>query len=134
MEVVFHQAKAWLEKKTPGAAHNKGYPSTASAVLSLMEIGSTEIAAIGGAKIEGFPPVVAENIQTEPNITIFCRVQKQEPDWSDVDHVLLGIDHFAEPDFKQLAQISADYGCGISSNWIAEDCTQRYGIFELKGE
>src|ERR1700678_1133828 len=45
IEVVFKQAEEWIKANTPGAKRVKT-SSTASAVLSLVETGATEIAAI----------------------------------------------------------------------------------------
>jgi prephenate dehydratase len=131
IDVVFLQAGQWLSERIPAAKHNKTFNSTAAAVRSLLEIGSTEIAAIGGREAAQIP-ILAHNIQTEPNVTIFCRVEKREPDWGAVDFVLVAIDDYSESGFELLMNLAAEHGCGISANWIVEQCVQRVGIFEIR--
>ena len=130
IEVVFRQAEAWLEEHTPHAKMIKT-SSTASAVLSLIETGTTEIAAIGGPEVAQVP-ILAKNIQTEPNVTTFCRIQKAAPPWDRVQFVLVAIEGFDEESGKSLMSLAADYGCAIGANWIVDDHCQHIGIFELK--
>jgi len=131
IDVTFLQAGDWLRAQIPEAKHNKTFNSTAAAVRSLGDAGSTKIAAIGGREA-GMIPILAQNIQTEPNVTIFCRVEKREPDWSKVGFLLVAIDDYNESAYENLMNLSAEHGCGISANWIIEQCVQRVGIFEVR--
>lgn len=130
IDVVFKQAEDWLAEHAPTAALAK-FPSTASAVLSLVDSGSLEIAAIGGREVASVP-ILAADIQTEPNVTTFCRIQKEAPDWALSDYVLVAIDPFDESLVKALMNFAADYGCAIGANWIVDDHCQHIGVFELK--
>jgi prephenate dehydratase len=131
IEVVFAQAEEWLQANVPQAIHNRTYPSTAAAVQSLVETGALDIAAIGGEEAAAVP-VVAKNIQTEPNVTIFCKVERNEPDWDSLEHLLVAITDFNDPAFEALMNLAADFGCGICSNWILDHYVSRVGVFEIK--
>lgn len=130
IDVVFRQAEDWLAQNVPTAKPVK-FPSTASAVLSLVDSGSSEIAAIGGQEVARVP-ILAKDIQTEPNVTTFCRIQKEAPDWEKADYVLVALDPFEESLFKALMNYAADFGCAIGANWIIDDHCQHVGVFEIK--
>jgi len=130
IEVVFLQAQQWLMKNMPLAVQ-KPFPSTAAAVQSLTEIGSTTLAAIGSKEAAEIP-IRAENIQTEPNVTIFCKVEKNPPDWDRIDHLLVGVDDFADSKAELLIACAAGFNCGIASNWVVSDPVRRIGIFEMR--
>lgn len=130
IDVVFKQAEQWLEENAR-TAKKVTFQSTASAVLSLCESGALDVAAIGGKEVATVP-VLARDIQTEPNITTFCRVQKEAPQWDSVEYVLMAIDPFDETSWKALMNLAADYGCAIAANWVIDDHCQRIAIFEMK--
>ncbi len=130
IEVVFRQAQHWLKENMPSAIQ-KPFSSTAAAVQSLTEIGSRTLAAIGSKEAAAIP-IRAENIQSEPNMTIFCKVEKNPPDWDRMDHLLVGVDDFAESKSDSLIECAVSFNCGIASNWIVSDPVRRVGIFEMR--
>ncbi len=130
IDVVFRQAEAWLADNLSGADMEKTYPSTAAAVLSLTETENVEIAAVGGPEVASVP-ILARDIQTEPNITIFCRVEKEPPDWGAADFAMIAVTEFNETRFEELVDLAADHGCAVGANWIVDEWCRPIGVFEI---
>lgn len=131
-DVVFKQTDAWLKKNLPDAKRVETYRSTAAAVESLQESGP-RIAAIGSKDATDIykVPIRANDIQTEPNITVFCALERQIPDLSKIASALIGLDDFVENDFMEMSKILLRNGCAVSADWVLKSYPHTIGVFEI---
>ncbi len=133
IEPVFAQTAVWLSKNLPGVIQNKTYSSSSASILSLKETeNNIHLAAIGSKYASSYGvPVLASNIQTEPNVTVFCRIQSDRPDLENTDSALIGIEDFCDEDVKNLIEFLLVRGCAFTTNWVIQDPCVKFRIFEI---
>lgn len=130
-EPVFGQTDLWLKENLPNAARTRTQASTSGAVASLAKDPATKsAAAIGskGATVHGVP-CVREQIQTQPNVTIFCVLCKDRP--AKAEHLLFVTKDFKTEIVSEMHKVALAHGCRISSNWEVKRYPHHFGFFEI---
>jgi prephenate dehydratase len=114
---VLAQSAAWREQNLPSAQVNDNFSSTADAIRSLDNDRDFPACAIGSSyfKAGQSVPCIGEDIQTEPNYTIFGVVGELET--VSTERVLMGIRDFSETKFWKLQSYLGKLNCKIDSNW-----------------
>lgn len=129
---VFAQTSSWLQQNLPEAERIGNFQSTSDAILSLHG-DESKCAAIGSQSASFYKvPLIASNIQTEPNVTVFATVEKNRPELSGLSRVLLGIENFEEDDARLLISLLSNRGCAFDSDWVIRHNGESFGVFELK--
>lgn len=116
--VVEHQVSRWMRVALPNATFI-GKSSTAAAMKELSETKTPKVGAIGtfsSASHYGVP-VLLENIQNVPNVTLFFTIRNGQFDVDGKDHLLICWPQFEADVHRSVGKSVADMGCQVSTNW-----------------
>jgi prephenate dehydratase len=131
---VFAQTNDWLNRHLKHANRNQSFTSTSDAILSLQKRDSSQgCSAIGSQSADFYRvPRAAENIQTEPNYTVFATLAGKKSELPKLRWILLGVEKFSQGDIQYLTNILSDRGCVYNANWAIRKDSEAYGIFEIE--
>jgi prephenate dehydratase len=127
---VFPQARRWLDANLPEATRNREYTSTDAAVISVKDCG-TRSSAIGciEACTHGIP-IVAKNIETKPNFTTFCQVERCHRPLKDATRILVVVQNYEDSQEVLIDEALVTCECYYTSTWLV-DGVNRSRVYEI---
>jgi prephenate dehydratase len=134
-DAALAQGALWLDEHLPKARRTPT-ASTAAAVKELSRI-RLGVSALGSKECRAYGvPVLAESIQSEPNLTLFGKMVREIPrtKLASARFALLGLPDVSDEKFEKLIAVIQKQGCIITHNWVIEDmrdCPPNTGIFEV---
>ena len=76
--------------------------------------------------------MIATDIQTEPNNTLFATIVRVQPLIENADRILIGIENFEDDDAKLLTAALSNQGCAFDSDWVIRFNGEVFSVFEVK--